>query len=87
MGEFFGRGEMKGVCKAEDTKLNRFSWFNSSPKGIDIPIEGNALGSDPHSIITTLKGLNTRGAYAAITSQSVGPHCVFDQEPITVSFG
>lgn len=41
-----------------DLKLKRFDWFESSPRGIDIPTEGIALGFDPQSIITTLKGLN-----------------------------
>jgi hypothetical protein len=47
------------LSKAHDTKLNRVNWFESSPKGIDILTEGNALGSDLPSTITTLKGLNT----------------------------
>ena len=57
--EQLGSGGMGLVCVARDTTLNRFSWFKSSPKGVDIPTEGNALGSDLPSAITTLKGLNT----------------------------
>jgi len=62
-----GGGGMGMVYKAQDTKLNRLNCFEASPKGMDIPTEGNALGSDLPTIITTLKGLNTRGAYATIT--------------------
>lgn len=42
-----GGGGMGVIYKAGDTKLNRSSWFKSSPKGIDIPTEGIALGLDP----------------------------------------
>jgi hypothetical protein len=59
MEETVGDGEMGFVYKAEDTNLNRFSRFKTSPKGIDIPTEGIALGAVLPSTLTTLKGLNT----------------------------
>jgi hypothetical protein len=57
--EVIGEGGMGILCPAQDVKLNRVSRFQSSPKGIDIPTEGTALGSDLPSTITTLKGLDT----------------------------
>ena len=65
--EKLGEGGTGVVYRAQDLMLNRLDCFEASPKGMDIPTEGNALGSDLLGIITTLKGLNTRGAYATIT--------------------
>ena len=57
--EDVGGGGVRVAYKAEDTQLRRFSWFKPSPKGIDIPTEGSALGSYLPSALTTLNGLNT----------------------------
>lgn len=43
--EVIDEGGMGIVYLAQDLKLNRLNWFQSSPKGNDIPTEGIALGS------------------------------------------
>lgn len=57
--EKLGGGILGAGYETYDPKRIRLNWFESSPKGIDILTEGNALGSNLPNIITTLKGLNT----------------------------
>lgn len=91
--EDVGGGEMRVAYKAEDTQLRCFSWFKPSPKGIDIPTEGNLPANPnggrprflPAQYLTTLNGLNTRGACAAITCQGVDPHCLLNKNPAPIS--